>query len=201
MAARARRWWWPRMTWMWLKSQVSCVNCGEAQVVSLFMGIACSPTPEKQAPVMAWQSNHVNSKLFERLTVQQVPPPPPPPSPSLTSKQVRGQVSGKGSYQQPVALRGQLLLLVAVRAIQALVEHPWPRPPAGRNTATGAGWSSPCVPDPGTVRAVGVPEPRDPFPAASRWEIGAGISPSSAVEHWAALLASHDQVQNLRSLF
>lgn len=42
------------MTWMWLKSQVSRVNCGEAQVVSLFTGLACSPTPEKQAPVMAW---------------------------------------------------------------------------------------------------------------------------------------------------
>lgn len=62
-------------------------------------------------------------KLFEHLIVQQVCPPPPP-SPCLTSKQVRRQVSRKGSYQQPVALRGQLLLLVAVRAIQALVEHP-----------------------------------------------------------------------------
>lgn len=41
------------MTWMWLKSQVSCVNCGEAPVVSLSTGLACSPTPEKQAPVMA----------------------------------------------------------------------------------------------------------------------------------------------------
>ena len=116
-------------------------------------------------------------------------------SSGLTSQQVRGEMSREGSNQQPVALRGQLPLLIAIRALQALVEHPWPRPPAGWYTATGAGWSSPSEADSGTVRAVGVPKPRDPFPAAvvSRWEIGAGISPGSAVEHRAALLAPHDQ--------
>lgn len=97
-----------------------------------------------------------------------------------------------------MALRGQLPLLVAIRAIQALGEHPGPRPPAGWYTTTGADCSTRREPDSGTVRAVGVPKPRDPFPTAavSRWEIGAGISPSSAVEHRAALLAPHDQSQS-----
>lgn len=86
----------------------------------------------------------------------------------LTTQQVRGQVSRKGPYEQPVALRRHLAVVVT---IQALIDYARPRPAAGWDSASGAGRPSPSVPDSGTLWTIGVPKPRNPVPAVgvSRW--------------------------------
>lgn len=121
---------------------------------------------------------------------------------NLTSQQVRGQVSRQGPNKQPVTIGRQLALVVTIRAIEALIECVWPWPAAGRYTEPGACWPSTRVPYPGAIWSVGVPKPRNPFPCTgvSRWEIGAGISPSSAIKYRAALFAPH-AVSGLPRLF
>lgn len=100
----------------------------------------------------------------------------------------------EGPDEQPVAVGGQLaLVVVAIRGVEALIEHPGARHPAGRYAEARARWPAASDPDPRSVGPVGVPEPRDSLACAGihRGQIGAGISPSSAVERLAALFAPH----------
>lgn len=92
-----------------------------------------------------------------------------------------------------MALGRQLALVDAIRGIDALIECTRPRHATGRYAEARAGWPAARDPDPGSIGPVGVPEPRDPLPSAGihRREIGAGISPSSAVERLAALFTPH----------
>lgn len=110
---------------------------------------------------------------------------------NLTSQQMRGQVGRQRADEQPVALGRRRALLVALRAAEALIECARPRPAPRRDTESRAGWPPAGVTDPGAVRSIGVPEARNPSLSVARWEVGAGISPSSAIERRGALLGPH----------
>lgn len=121
----------------------------------------------------------------------------------LTSQQVRWQVSRQGPYEQPVAVGWQLTLVDTIRSVEALIEYVRAWPAAARYAEAGVGWPTAREPDPGSIGPVGVSEPRDPLAAAgvARREIGAGISPSSAVEHRAALFTPHASLGVASSAF
>lgn len=112
-------------------------------------------------------------------------------------------MSRKGPYEQPVALGWQLALVDTIRRVEALIEYVRARPAAGRYAEAGVSWPTAREPDPGSIGPVGVSEPRDPLAAAGvpRREIGAGISPSSAVEHRAALFTPHASLGVASSAF
>lgn len=96
-----------------------------------------------------------------------------------------------------MALGRQLVLVDAIRGIEALIECTRRRHATGRYAEARAGWPAARDPDPGSIGPVGVPESRDPLPSAGihRREIGAGISPSSAVERLAALFTPHTPLE------
>lgn len=106
-----------------------------------------------------------------------------------TSQQVRVELSRQGANEQPVALGGDLV--VTICAIHALAEYM--RACSAWYAESGAHSTSSCVSDPRAVRAVCVSQTSDPSPAAgaARRKIGAGVSPSPAIENWAALFAPH----------